>query len=259
MNLMDNSIRFIFLLILLSIQFSCSNSLESEKQELLISGLEQSADFSENFLNFYYENDIERTEAEYPDYLKETAANMRKIWYFYQEFDAFYSDTTKIKSSAKAKIYSLYKKSLDSLNTLAQRVDTNFVALDFDKNHSILYKNHLENAKNILLRKLIRTLPNQIETKKYYAFQVLNIEVSSTENSDEVFLSLKDMQPKYRHKIMIDSVLPRAEFSVDTSLIFGKIKIDSHHKGIHSVYGKIQIIGQNGLSYIPFYQSFELY
>lgn len=260
---------FLLFTILISLLTSCSNPTESKKQQLLSQGIEQSAKYSEEFLNFYYENNIERSEAEYPEYYAEVAKKMRKIWKIYSPFDEIIGDSVKASNLNEKEIYIVYKTSLDSLNLLLSENDTLYNILEFnsqlDKKTSLnLYKNHLENTKNKFLRKLIKTQPQQIQKKNYYAFQVIETSVNQINTETELYFSYTTNQPPYTNEILIDSIVNesvkcKTSFSIDSSLIFGKINIKTNKKGNHFIYGKVKISGQNGFSLIPFKEKFEIY
>ena len=79
-----------------------------------------------------------------------------------------------------------------------------------------------------------------------------------------MYFSYTKNQPPYTNKILIDSIVNKniaceTSFSIDSSLIFGKIKIETNKKGKYFVYGKVKINGQNGYSLIPFKENFEIY
>lgn len=249
--------------------YSCSSGEKNEKEKLLFQGLKQSSEYSEKFLNFYYENNIERSSAEYPEYYADVAGKMRKIWKFYQNFDAIIGDSLKARDLSAKEIYFVYKKSIDSLNTMLPEKDCLFKVLKFNAElekykQLIIYRNNLENLKNKFLRKLINTQAKAIRQKHYYAFQVIEASINQTEKQVDIYFSYTENNPPFTNQIQIDSIIntkakSQINYSIDSSLIFGKINISTNKSGNYLIYGKVKINGQNGSSLIPFKEKFEIY
>jgi len=265
---MKNNLLLLFAIFYFSFS-SCKSDLEHEKQNLLLKGLEQSTAFSEDFLNFYFESNIQRSEAEYPDYYRIVAKNMRSLWNVYQEFEQIYSDSLLQKKYTILQIQQSYTKTITTLNTMYSKNDTLHLPLNFDKKLNkkellTLCKNDLQNAKNIFLRKQIASLAREIQRKHSFAFQVLESFTKTEGNSLELHLFFSENTPIYTHQVIIDSIVnqdidSKSTFSVDTSSIFGKFDILTTQKGLHTIYGKVKIEGKKGFALIPFKEKFQIY
>ncbi len=262
-------ILVVIFLVFFALFSSCKSNLEQEKQQLLFDGLEQSADFSENILNFYFESNIQRNEAEYPDYYQFTAKNMRTVWSIFHEFDQICSDTVLQQNMSDLQLFEAYSKVVNSLNSMYLKTDTLHNPLKIDSKYSkkkllSLLKNDLQNAKNTFLRKQIAGLSREIQRKHSFAFQILESIVKKDGNSLELQLFFSENTPTYTHQVIVDSIVnqivnSKSTFSIDASQIFGKIDITTTQKGFHVIYGKVKIEGKKGFSLIPFKEKFEVY
>ncbi len=249
--------------------FSCQNDYENKRNELLFQGLKQSADYNENFLNFYHENNIERSEIEFSPYYNETAQKMRKLWLIFQPFEQIFSAQKDIKVLEKNEIHQIYQTCVSNLNSTLSEKEQFYKSLSFNANLSekellIVYKNDLQNIKNQYLRNLIKKMPLSIQKKQYFVFQNLDYALKKYKDSLQISLFFNEIEPSYLHQIEVDSIVnkvfnSKSTFSLDTFNIWGTIHVAVENKGNYILFGKAKIKSDNGYNLIPFQEHFVIY
>lgn len=260
--------KYFFIIFYFFVLFSCQNAYENKRNELLFEGLKQTADYNENILNFYYENNIERLNVEYKKYYKQTAFKMRNVSKIYQPFDIIFTKKDSLNLSNE-EIYKIYSSCIKNLNSTLSENDPFYKTLSFNTNFSekellIVYKNDLQNIKNQYLRNLIKKMPLSIQKKQYFVFQNLDYALKKYKDSLQISLFFNEIAPPYLHQIEVDSIVnkvfnSKSTFSLDTFNIWGAIHATVEKKGNYIIFGKAKIKSDNGYNLIPFQQHFVIY